>query len=136
MGNRVPVGTRQALVAALRERYQAGARREKARILEEFVEISRYHRKSAIRILNGTAEVPEQVRLAQRARVYDNAVGQGLVVLWEASYWVRGKRLRALLPLLLPALERHGHLQLDPVVFDRGFRSFAKLKLHLLSPVG
>ena len=35
-----------------------------------------------------------------------------LVVLWEASDRVCGKRLRALLPSLVPALERHGHLTL------------------------
>jgi hypothetical protein len=36
-----------------------------------------------------------------------------LIVLWEASDRVCGKRLRALLPILLPALERNGHLHLD-----------------------
>jgi hypothetical protein len=35
-----------------------------------------------------------------------------LVVLWEASDRVCGKRLRALLPILAPALERNGHLKL------------------------
>jgi len=45
-------------------------------------------------------------------RVYDEAVREALVVLWEASDRVCGKRLRALLPILLPALERNGHLHL------------------------
>jgi len=34
-------------------------------------------------------------------------------VLWEASDRVCGKRLKALLPILLPALERNGHLNLE-----------------------
>ena len=34
-------------------------------------------------------------------------------MLWEASDRVCGKRLKALLPILLPALERNGHLKLD-----------------------
>jgi hypothetical protein len=34
-------------------------------------------------------------------------------VLWEASDRVCGKRLKALLPILLPALERNGHLKLE-----------------------
>ena len=34
-------------------------------------------------------------------------------MLWEASVRVCGKRLKALLPILLPALERNGHLKLD-----------------------
>ena len=41
---------------------------------------------------------------------------EGLVVLWEASDRVCGKRLKALLPTLVPALERPGHLTLDPPV--------------------
>jgi hypothetical protein len=34
-------------------------------------------------------------------------------VLWQDSDQVCGKRLDALLPILLPALERNGHLKLD-----------------------
>jgi hypothetical protein len=44
--------------------------------------------------------------------LYDEAVRAALIVLWEASDRVCGKRLRALLPILLPALERNGHLHL------------------------
>ena len=49
-------------------------------------------------------------------RVYDAAFCRTLVVLWQASDRVCGKRLRALLPSLVPALERHGHLVLEPLV--------------------
>src|SRR5439155_3353559 len=42
-----------------------------------------------------------------------------LVTLWEASDRVCGKRLRPLLPALVEALERHGHLQLDEAVKTR-----------------
>jgi hypothetical protein len=41
-------------------------------------------------------------------------VREALIVLWEASDRVCGKRLRPLLPVLLEAMERHGHLQLAP----------------------
>ena len=48
--------------------------------------------------------------------IYDEAVRAALIVLWEASDRVCGKRLRAPLPILLPALERNGHLHLaDPM---------------------
>jgi hypothetical protein len=39
-----------------------------------------------------------------------------LIVTWEASDRVCGKRLRPLLPILVEAMERHGHLQLAPEV--------------------
>ncbi|ECI3890540.1 hypothetical protein AHV09_27955, partial [Salmonella enterica subsp. enterica] len=41
------------LLRALKTRYQAASKAEKPRSLEEFILISGYHRKSAIRLLNG-----------------------------------------------------------------------------------
>ncbi|MDT8405574.1 ISNCY family transposase [Sulfuriflexus sp.] len=110
---------RQELIGVLRERYAQGSRAEKGRILDEFTLISGCHRKSAIRILSGVAELDPQPRKSTRPRVYDDAVHQALIVMWEASDRVCGKRLKALLPILLPALERHGHLQLDSMVHDK-----------------
>ncbi len=37
-------------------------------------------------------------------------------MIWEASDRVCSKRLRPLVPILLEAMERHGHLQLAPEV--------------------
>src|SRR5713101_6208298 len=51
-----------------------------------------------------------------RLRLYDEAVRQALIVFWEASDRICGKRLKPLLPVLLPALEGHGHVKLDPTV--------------------
>lgn len=104
---------REELVQAIRDRYQAGTREAKTRILEEFASISGYHRKSAIRILNGAVCPKEDQRGRRRPRVYDEAARQALIVLWEASDRVCGKRLRALFPILVPALERNGHLSLS-----------------------
>jgi hypothetical protein len=49
-----------------------------------------------------------------RPRRYDEAVRRALPVLWEASDRVCSKRLKALLPVLLDALEQHQRLALDP----------------------
>ncbi|MBN9460867.1 MAG: hypothetical protein J0H00_06525 [Burkholderiales bacterium] len=85
--------------------------REKRRILEEFVAATGYHEKSAIRVLNRAPASRSRTR--QRPLLYDEATRGALIVLWEASDRVCGKRLKALLPFLLPALERNGHLKLD-----------------------
>jgi hypothetical protein len=84
--------------------------------LDEFVAVTGYHRKHAIRILNGSAASAAAVSKRGRLRVYDEAVRQALIVLWEASDRICGKRLKPLLPVLLPALERHRHVSLDPTV--------------------
>lgn len=74
-----------------------------------------YHEKSAIRALNAEPTVKTRQTRA-RPSLYDEAVRASLIVLWEASDRVCGKRLRALLPILLPALERNGHLHLaEPI---------------------
>jgi integrase-like protein len=107
---------RRELVEALRQRYAAATREEKVRILSEFALVSGLHRKSAIRVLNAEAEAEASTKRAGRPRIYDQAVQQALVTLWEASDRVCGKRLKALLPTLLQALERHGHMAVDPKV--------------------
>jgi hypothetical protein len=49
-------------------------------------------------------------------RLYDGALREALIVLWEASDRLCGKRLRPLVAILVEATERHGHLQLAPEV--------------------
>jgi hypothetical protein len=51
--------------------------------------------------------------------LYDEGVRQALIVLWEAADRLCGKRLKALIPLLMDAMERHGHLRLDATIRDR-----------------
>jgi len=67
-----------------------------------------------IRVLRGEFSPATEGRL--RNRVYDEAVAQALTVLWEAADRVCGKRLKPLIPMLVDAMERHGHLDLDPVI--------------------
>jgi hypothetical protein len=107
---KVSMPTRNELLTALGERYRRCVRGEKGRILDEFVAVSGYHRKHAMRLLrSGTAT---KAKASNRRGIYDEAVRTALVVLWEASDRVCGKRLRPLVPLLLEAMERHGHLAL------------------------
>jgi hypothetical protein len=51
-----------------------------------------------------------------RRRTYEEAERNALALLWEASDRVCGKRLKALLPVLIEAMERHGHLTLAPEI--------------------
>ena len=110
MGKHVSMATRDELLQILRPRYRAATRREKGRILDEFVAVTGCHRKHAIRQLNraATGSKKRDVR-----KVYGEAVRQALVVLWEASDRLCGKRLKVMLPVLVDSLERHGHLALD-----------------------
>jgi hypothetical protein len=106
---------RTELADAIRLRYQSSTGRQKHRILDEFIASTGYHQKSAIRVLN-TPSAPKVRQTRNRPTLYDEAARGTLIVLWEASNRVCGKRLKALLRILLPALERNGHLKLDDAI--------------------
>ncbi len=109
------MATRDELVAAVAERYARSDRAERSRILDEFAAVTGHHRKHAMRLLRGSGCRDDRQR-RRRVRVYDAAMREALIVLWEASDRVCGKRLRPLLPVLIEAMERHGHVQLAPEV--------------------
>jgi hypothetical protein len=111
----ISMATRDELVGALAARYSASNRFERGCILDEFVAVSGLHRKHAMRLLR--AGQPNQRSGPRPARrLYNEAVREALIVIWEASDRVCGKRLQALVPILVEAMERHGHLQLAPEV--------------------
>lgn len=123
---------RQELLNAIKGRYAAASTDDKARILDEFVALTGYHRKHAIRLLNSASSKPGTP--ASPSRVYDEAVREALGVLWEASDRICGKRLKALLPALIVSLERHGHLALDDSVRQRVLAVSAATIDRLLEP--
>ena len=95
------MATRRELKDAIRERYQGAITRlERRQILSEFVRVTGYHRKHALRALNQPLAVQSH---RTRGRLYHEAVHQALTVLWEASDRICGKRLRVLIPVLIDA---------------------------------
>src|SRR6202049_56285 len=108
---RISMAARDELVAAITGRYAQGDRAERGRILDEFSAVTGFHRKHAMRLLR-VGEVKQRSGARPGRRVYDEAVREALIVVWEASDRICGKRLRPLLPVLVEAMERHGHLQL------------------------
>jgi hypothetical protein len=111
----ISMATRDELVGALVTRYAGSNRKERGRILDEFVAVSGVHRKHAMRLLRA-GQSPQRSGPRPARRLYNEAVREALIVLWEASDRVCGKRLRTLVPILIEAMERHGHLQLTPEV--------------------
>ncbi|MFJ1258410.1 transposase family protein [Cupriavidus sp. CuC1] len=114
--------TRKELLEALRVRYRSAAFGDRITILDEFVALTGYHRKHAIRLLRQQVASAATKATRDRDRLYDEAVRQALTVLWEAADRVCGKRLKALIPTLVDAMERHGHLDLDPVIKAKLFQ--------------
>src|SRR5215468_548627 len=89
---RVSMATRDELVAAVSGRYRASSRAEKSRIVDEFAASTGYHRKHAMRVLRAGPTSKRSVPRPLR-RIYGEAEREALIVLWEASDRVCGKRL-------------------------------------------
>src|SRR5260370_3587661 len=105
---RISMAARDELVAAIAGRYSQADRTERGRILDEFTAITGFHRKHAMRLLR--AGQPKR-RSGPRPgrRVYEDATREALIAIWEASDRISGNPLRPLVPVLVEALERHGH---------------------------
>jgi hypothetical protein len=126
--------TRCELVGGLRERYRQSDKRAKTKILDEFVAITGHHRKYAVRLLN-KSEAAIDRSLPEARCVYGEAVKEALIVLWEASDRICGKRLKAILPLLLESMARHGQLKLEAAVRELLLAMSAATIDRLLRPI-
>jgi hypothetical protein len=95
---------------AIYARYRQADRRLKQVILNEFCANTGYHRKYAIRLLNGPPPSrfrPERVRRRSRSPSYGPVVMSVLQAVWEAAGYPWSVRLKALLPLWMPWVRKH-----------------------------
>ena len=134
MARGISMATRKEIVEALGHRYRSAPRAEKCRILDEFIALTGYHRKHAVRVLRSASSGPAPAGPSRR-RVYDEAVREALVIVWEAADRICGKRLKVILPEMLAALERHGRLCLDCEVRTKLLAASAATIDRLLRPV-
>ena len=107
---------KQELLATIRDRYRASSRKDKSRILDEFIAVTGHHRKHGIRLLGRPIGGEDQRLDIKGWRIYDEAVQEAVILVREASDRICGKRLKAAMPHLVASMERHGHLDLDPEV--------------------
>ncbi len=116
MENSISKKSRQELTDAIRKRYTRASRQGKSRILDEFVSLTGYHRKHAIRLLASLEKETTTVTRPCGQRIYDEAVKEALIITWEASDRICGKRLKAVLPALVDSI----CINLDTQLHQRG----------------
>jgi hypothetical protein len=108
----------------LRSRYFKASKEGKGKILDEFTQVARLHRKAAIRLLNRRSN-PGLNKKRGRAREYDTGVAAALKEIWEASDMLCAKRLKPFMPEMVKVLRQHGELRID---------SSVEVKLCRMSP--
>lgn len=123
-------------------RYREAGRKERGRLLDEVCRVTGYHRKYAVRCLNGPPPESRPRRRRLRVPYYGKAVDQALRVVWEAANYPWSMRLKALLPCWLPWLKKRLSisprlesqlLRISPRQIDRRLRPYkvrAKRRLY------
>jgi len=100
---------------AVRGRYLKARKGGKGLILDEFIQVTGYHRKAAIRLLHRDG-LKRQGKRRGRRRRYGHEVVDALRQIWEASDRLCSKRLKPFMGELVRVMRQHGELAVDAVV--------------------
>ncbi|HYK20279.1 MAG TPA: ISNCY family transposase [Pyrinomonadaceae bacterium] len=116
---------RQEVTKASAGQYRGASKKEKSKLLDQFIATTGYSRWYARLVLRHegrrvqtdkqTIVVVERQSRARRkrARCYDDKVQTALVRLWRIMDYICGKRLQPMLPELLTVLERYNEFRCD-----------------------
>lgn len=104
--------SRRELLKEAHKRYWRAGKKEKTRILDEFVRYTAYHRKYALALLDGHY-VHHPATTRRRKRIYPQEVTDALVMIWKVCDRIASRRLHPFLPEMVRILERQGTLQLS-----------------------
>ena len=121
---RLTMKERRSLTRVISGRYKKSRKREKNRILNEFINSTGYNRKYAayilrmqgkrIRVRDGTIiEVEMKIRnKRKREKVYDERVSEALRKIWKIMNYICGKRLAPVMGELIVKLQQHKELDI------------------------
>lgn len=144
---------RKAVTNELASRYQSSAKRERGRLLDEFMQLTGYNRSYASHLLHnwgtrhirivdgervevviGTPHASKQKR--NRPRRYHQAFIDILEKIWMIADGICGKRLRAFIRTALPSLELHHEITLPDNTIRTNLLSISPATIdRLLAPL-
>jgi hypothetical protein len=104
---------RRELLAEARKMYWRAGKKEKTRILDDFVRYTEYHRKYALALLKGRYSHHKATN-RRRKRIYTQEVTDALVLIWKVCDQIASRRLHPFVPEMVRVLEGQGTLQLTP----------------------
>ena len=84
MGRGISKMAKQELLATIRDRYRSSSKKDKSRILNEFIAVTGHHRKDGIRLLGKPDDDEGTTHSVRGRRIYDEAVRAAMIVIWEA----------------------------------------------------
>src|SRR5262245_13541421 len=143
---RLTMKARQEVARSTAGQYRGASKKEKGKILDQFLATTGYSRWYARLVLRHEGRrlqtdkstivvVERRSRTRQpRARCYDEKVQTALVKLWRIMDYICGKRLQPLLPELITVLERHNEFSCERETRAKLLRISAATIDRLLKP--
>lgn len=106
-------------LAALKKRYAQATKKERGKILDEYVQTTGCHRKHAIAVLSGKRKrVKRPIRRPRRA-LYTAEDARGIEQVSDVFDGINSKLLRAAMDNELEHLYKQGHLNISPACYER-----------------
>jgi hypothetical protein len=107
------MGQRKAVTKKLATTYKQGSKAEKARILDELVELTEWHRDHVRAALRGAGTIKVVAPRADRTAKFSPAVVAALATCWMLCRCPAGKRLAPMLATIVPLFVRDGDIMLS-----------------------
>jgi len=111
------INERRKYLRRMKKRYIAAPREEKGQLLNEMEAVTELHRKSLLRLMNGSLE--RQPRQRQRGRTYGSDVEYALSVIAESWDYLCADRLTPNLFWMANHLATHDELQVSPLLLEK-----------------
>ena len=115
--DKMTIDERRKYLRRVKKRYVQADREEQGRLLDEMEAVTELHRKSLIRLMNGSLE--RKGRRRQRGRTYGPEVDDALRVIAESSDYVCAERLTPNLVWMANQLATHGELEVSPPLLEK-----------------
>ena len=125
---------KKAVTKELKDRYQRSSKKEKTIMLNGFIQLTRYNRSYAARVLRikevlgymniggrRVRLVRDNKRKRNKNKVYDQDVLEALKEIWKIGDYICSKRLAPYLSEIIPVLEKWGEIKLDAKVRKKLF---------------
>ena len=128
---RLTMSDRRVLIKTFAPRYQKSRKKKRGELLDEFTQMTGYNRSYAAYLLRhqgkrirlgervvGIADATQKLP-QERPRKYGRQVVKVLKKIWALLDYMCGKRLAAILPEVVPILEKQGELRVSAVTRER-----------------
>src|SRR5437899_9164678 len=90
--------TKTQILVKMRRRYLSAGLEHKGKLIDQAVSLLGYHRKAAIRALNGSSSVGVLIRTGRPPQYEAQELLPVLRAIWRAANYPCGRRLKAMMP--------------------------------------